>query len=149
MKKWESTMREAKQAFNDNLFSIAIFLNKQALDLAHENFGEYVHEDAEKSVAAVMVSYFSLADSYIQIRDFQQVYKMYQSSFNFLQVLMSDTYKKTAVEAAAFHGMSHWRNEWSLFIKSHKDKLDMPSLYLKNVFQKNLHLSPTVGSVVH
>ncbi|XPF93980.1 hypothetical protein ACM9HF_18505 [Colwellia sp. RE-S-Sl-9] len=149
MKEWESIMREAKQAFNDKVFSVAIFLNKQALDVANDRFNEYVNEDAEKSVAAVMVSYFSLADSYIQIRDFQQAYSIYQQSFSFLQVITSDLYKNRELEVAASHGMSHLKNEWYLFIKHHENKLQTLTPSLIHQFQKNLNQLMSATLTIH
>lgn len=149
MKEWESTMKEAKEAFNDKFFSIAIFLNKQALDLANELFDESVKIDAEKSVAAVMVSYFSLVDSYVEIRDFKQAYNIYQQSFSFLQST-STAYKSPNLESAACHAVSHLKNEWGLFYKNYKDELKTITSSYPNEFQSNLNtLMSSHSSVVH
>lgn len=149
MEKWQRVMREAKQAFDDKVFSVAIFLNKQALDLAKECFNEYVEEDPETSVAAVMVSHFSLADSYIQIRDFHQAFETYQLCFNFLQVISVESYKSTGMEMAISHGVSHLQKEWYLFIKHHEDKLESIEPALTNNFQHHLHTLTNTAHVVH
>ena len=150
MLEWENTMREAKEAFNNKVFSVAIFLNKQALDLASERFDENVKIDAEKSVAAVMVSYFSLVDSYVEIRDFKQAYNIYQRSFDFLNILMSTTYKSSNLESAVSHAISHLKNEWGLFYKNHKDELKTMTTLLPNEFQSSLNtLMSSHSSVIH
>lgn len=150
MLEWENTIREAKEAFNNKIFSVAIFLNKQALDLANERFDENVKVDAEKSVAAVMVSYFSLIDSYVEIRDFKQAYNIYQQSFNFLKIITSTLYKSPNFELAACHAVSHLKNEWSLFYKNHQDELKSIPSSCPNEFQSSLNtLMRSHSSVIH
>lgn len=149
MKEWERVMREAKQAFNDKVFSAALFLNKQALDLAKECFNEHVSEDPEGAVAAVMVSHFSLADSYIQIRDFQQAFDTYQLCFDFVQVISDTPEQSKGMEVAISHAVSHLQKEWYLFIKHHKDKLELMESSLTNDFQHHLHTLTNAPHVVH
>ncbi|WP_426358173.1 hypothetical protein ACPUVO_17295 [Pseudocolwellia sp. HL-MZ19] len=149
MKEWESTMIEAKQAFNDKVFSAAIFLNKHAVDIAISGFNENVVSDAEKAVASVMVSYFSLADSYIAIRDFKQAYNMYQLSFSFLQTLNQEHSEELVISRAVSHGISHLKIEWSLFVKDHQDKITELNPILGNAFQTNLHTLTSPSAVVH
>jgi len=148
MKEWEKTMLEAKQAFNNKIFSAAIFLNKHALDIATTLFNDNLHYDPEKAVASVMVSYFSLADSYIAIRDFKQAYDMYQLSFNFLQYVNQEQDKSLEISLAVSHGISHLQKEWILFIKHHHDKVTEASPILETEFGKKLH-SITSSFAVH
>lgn len=123
MRKWENTMREAKVAFNDKVFSTAISLNKEALKLANKTFDENVMQDAHKAVASVMVSYFSLADSYIEIGSFDQAYKMYQKSFVFIQKLSNRSHKNTELEMAIYKAISQLNNEWYSFKQRYEDNL--------------------------
>jgi len=124
MLKWENVMRQAKQAFDDKVFSVAIYLNKEALDVARDGFNEQVGVDPEKAVASVMVSCFSLADSYIQIRDFEKAYQAYQRSFAFLKMIIHSPNQTPALEAAVYHAVSHLKHEWYLFNDTHAEELE-------------------------
>lgn len=97
-----------------------------------------------------MVSYFSLVDSYVEIRDFKQAYSIYQQSFSFLQSITSTAYKSSNLELAACHAVSHLKNEWSLFYKNYKDELKTITSSYPNEFQSNLNtLMSSHSPVVH
>ncbi|GHB68367.1 hypothetical protein GCM10008107_17300 [Psychrosphaera saromensis] len=123
MREWENTMRQVKTAFNDKVFSTAISLNKKALSLANKAFDKNVSQDAHKAVASVMVSYFSLADSYIEIGSFDQAYKMYQKSFMFIQKLSNELHKNTELKIAIYKAISQLNNEWYSFKQRHEGNL--------------------------
>lgn len=149
MHEWEKLMREAKKAFDDKSFKVAIELNHQALEIAQLHFVANLKKDTEKAVAAVMVSYFSLADVYIEIRDFDSAYHMYQKSLNFIQLINKDAQKTNTLEAAIYHATTKLNVEWCLFTKHHLPDANRINNVLSSDFQLSLTSLITSNSITH
>ena len=149
MHEWEKTMREARKAFDGKAYKIAIKLNHQALEIAQLHFVANLKKDTEKAVTAVMVSYFSLADAYLEIRDYDSASQMYQKSLNFIQLINQDAQKTNALEAAIYHATTKLNVEWCLFTKHHLPEANRVNNVLSSDFQLSLTTLITSNSITH
>ena len=139
MKHWENTIRQAQLAFQAKVYSAAIVLNKEALDIASNTFEENVKHDVYKAVASVMVSHFSLADSYIAIKAYDQAHDVYQECSYFIRTInVSSLHKNIDFKAAVHHAMNKLKHEWSIFKKYHGHDVPESQLIAPHEFQQNL-----------
>ena len=146
MSEWENKMTQVRKAFDLKVFHLAISENYQALALAKRDYADNLDEnnDSEKSVASVMVSYFSLADSYIEIKDFDSACWMYQQSLNFIRELYKDSLQKSGLETVIHHAANKLKLEWNQFQRNHQDEsMEKGELFLGFDMQKK------VGSQMH
>lgn len=114
MEEWERLIRRGVECHQLRLFSESIQFNHQALSVASEKFESFFVSEPDKAVAAVLVSYFNLADNYQALADLVKADKLLQRGLTFLQ--------KTALIATQVHqiealmrGFTQWKMYWSQF----------------------------------
>ncbi len=117
MKAWENRMLRAKKAFAKKDYRISLALNYQALELAKTPFAEHNYSDVEHNLASVMVTYFSLADCYIGLRDFDNADRMFQQNLAFLNDLSQLRDHVPNLETAIFHAANKLKVEFYSFKK--------------------------------
>jgi tetratricopeptide (TPR) repeat protein len=123
MKIWENRMLRAKKAFAKKDYRISLALNYQALELAKTPFTDQNYSDVEHKLASVMVTYFSLADCYIGLRDFDNADRMFQQNLAFLNELSQLREHIPNLESAIFHAANKLKVEFYSFKK----------IYLKDI----------------
>jgi hypothetical protein len=149
MQQWENTMRSAQKAFDSRSYHQAISLNQQALDIAMAQFQKNCIKDVDRAVAAVMVSYFSLVDAYVELADFNQAYAQFQHCFKFITFINKASDKTPELDRAISLAANKLKMEWFRFHKYHSDDISQHQSLLPDEFQKNMNSFLTVNQTVH
>jgi len=135
---WENTLKQAKKAYYDKAFITAITLNQQALAIAKSSLTDTVNLTSPKVISSIMVSYLSLADSYIKIMDFANAYQVYQRSLYFLQKINKQPGKTVEQTTAIFNGAIKLQMDGTLFCKRHRHDISSNQQKLQDEFQLGL-----------
>jgi tetratricopeptide (TPR) repeat protein len=135
MSGWINRILRAKKAFDKQDYRIALALNYQALELAKEPFEKHDYINVEQRLSSVMVSYFSLADCYIGLRDYDNADRMFQQNLGFLKQLSQLRDHLPGLESAIFMAANKLKVEFYSFKKCYLDDMGIPSI--ENEFMKS------------
>lgn len=127
MQYWEQLTRLANKAHSNHAFSDSVELNRQALAFATEHFDEDFRQDAESAVAASIVSYLNMAESYTSLGDYLSANTQYERAVHFLQTALSRVDVSAEQRDLLSRTATHVRFEWELFSQSHGTALSIQS----------------------
>ncbi|PIE25153.1 MAG: hypothetical protein CSA60_01285 [Neptuniibacter caesariensis] len=139
MQQWEALMQATNDAFEKQCYFTALELCQRALRLATERFKRHDTIDLDRGIAAVMASYFNLADTYIALDQLQQADEVFADASTYLQHLLNDTETTRLKKSAVSHACSSLHFERTQFFHRHKTQL----------LSDEDTLSSTAGSQLH
>ncbi|MBJ7555615.1 tetratricopeptide repeat protein [Marinomonas spartinae] len=118
MRYWEKLTRQANQAYSNHAFLEAVDFNQQALDQILEGFEEDFCLDPESAVAAMAVSYLSIAESYTGLGDVVAANRQFEKAIDFLQDVIARPGLALEQRDLILQTMNHIRFEWELLTQS-------------------------------
>ena len=119
MQHWERLTRQANRAYSNHAYLEAVDLNRQALSQVEHSFNEDFYQDAESVVAASVVSFLNIAESYTALGDFISANSQYEQAVNFLQSIIGRNDVTEEQRDLITRTATHIRFEWELFTQSH------------------------------
>ncbi|TDO98669.1 tetratricopeptide repeat protein [Marinomonas balearica] len=146
MQHWEKLTRKANIAFSNQAYLESVDLNLSALLTAQQEFDQRFDVDAESAVAANIVSYLNLAESYAAMGDLLTANGHYESALNFLNTIVIRPSINREQTDLIHRTLNHVRFEWDLFSQSHRNELSM-QLSKKNV--EKISISSVSTQVIH
>jgi len=150
MKEWETAISLAQSAFQHKKYNTAIMLNKKALEIANNNFEDNIHCNTHKAVASIMISHFSLADTYIAIKSYDQAYLLYQQCFDFIQITNTNLSNRTIDFGTAICcAIKKLKHEWSAFEKEYSEELQEKHLIAPYEFKNSLSCLLEPNASIH
>lgn len=132
---WEELMRHARRAYQENAYQDALELNNSALLFSKRHFNQLFQQDADRAIAAVLVSYFNAIDNHLALYDFIKARECFDNALSFLISVNSRSHMSEHQAEAVLHGASHLHNEWCRFLNVNKN--DSSDLKL-SAFQASL-----------
>lgn len=119
---WQELMREGKNAFHKSAYALAIDCNLKARSLAETIFTKNFADDPERALAMVLVSSFSLMDSYEAMGDFQESKSQLDNAVDFLLRVHNQTQSNNnpineAQQLALIQAAHKLKQEWGRFIQ--------------------------------
>lgn len=140
---WEELMRHAKKAFQENAYQDALDLNTSALLFSKRHFEHLFDQDADRAIAAVLVSYFNAIDNHIALYNFIKARACFDNALSFLIAARSKKSLTDTQAEAILHGISHLHNEWCRFLQANQHEISDLKL---STFQVSLE---TLSSQCH
>lgn len=116
---WEKLTRQANQAYSNQAFLEAVDFNQQALGQVQKSFDDDFRQDPESAVAAAVVSYLNIAESYTGLGNFIAANEQYENAINFLQAAIVRPDLAADQRDLIMQTANHVRFEWELFVQSH------------------------------
>ena len=135
MEQWKILMRATIDAFQSAHYYTALELAEKALNIATLDLNRPCNCDADKKVAAVMVSHFNLADTYVALQQFEEAAHIFEDAREYLTEVISKDQFHDIKKVAALKAGGYLQQEWLLFQKKHQTQL------CKNVSQAHLAVS--------
>lgn len=132
---WEELMRHARRAYQENAYQDALELNNSALLFSKRHFNQLFDHDADKAIAAVLVSYFNAIDNHLALYDFIKARACFDNALSFLISAKSRPLISEYQADAILHGVSHLHNEWCRFLTANQNEV---SDFKIPVFQASL-----------
>lgn len=132
---WEELMRHARRAFQECAYREALELNTSALLFSKRHFNQLFELDADRAIAAVLVSYFNAIDNHLALYDFIKARECFDNALSFLIAVNAKPQLSEKQKHAILHGASHLHNEWCRFLKANQN--DVSDLKL-SAFQASL-----------
>lgn len=132
---WEALMRHARQAYQENAYQEALDLNNSALLFSKRHFNQLFEQDADRAIAAVLVSYFNAIDNHLALYDFIKARVCFDNALSFLVAVKSRVQLSELQAEAILHGVSHLQNEWCRFLQVNQNEISDLKL---SVFQASL-----------
>jgi len=128
MKEWELMISKGREAYSSEEFKHAIDINQNALKEASSLFDVVFDAEPERAVAAVVISYFNLADAYIALKSWSTAQQTLEQASAFLQQQFSLPYLSDPQQVALLHAASHLRIEWASLIQKIEQLTTNPAL---------------------
>ena len=148
LEQWKQLMTDANQEFSARTYATALVLYQQALEQLLKTFSEQVEQDARGAVAAVMVNYFNLADTFLAVKQPDQSCEQFEQAFLFLQALINSGSTTDELKDIALHACGRLEMEWACCIQQHSRGLvDEHKLRYRNVtlaLQQDLVCGPVL-----
>ena len=123
MKHWEQLTRDARRAFQNHSYLHALELNHSALLFSKRHFNGLFEKDADRAIAAVLVSYFNAIDNHLALYDFNKARSVFDNALRFLIVVHSKPQLSEQQFTAILHGASHLHSEWCRFLQTNEDEI--------------------------
>lgn len=130
MDKWQQLIRSAKQANHHQAYQRASGMAQRALDMAKQQFPRDFKNHPDQAAAAVLVSYFTLNESYLGNADYLAAERNFKQAVDFLTKAQQIFAKSEAQQATVIRGAQQIQFEWGNFTREYADKFS------------ELHLSP-------
>lgn len=118
---WEELMRHARRAYQENAYQDALDLNNSALLFSKRHFNQLFDQDADRAIAAVLVSYFNAIDNHLALYDFIKARECFDNALSFLIAVNAKPQMTESQTDAMLHGASHLHNEWCRFLKANQN----------------------------
>ncbi|ADZ92375.1 hypothetical protein [Marinomonas mediterranea] len=147
MQHWERLTRKANIAFTNQAYLESVDLNLSALATAQKEFDLQFGVDAESAVAANIVSYLNLAESYAAMGDLLTANSHYESAINFLSSIVIRPSINQEQTDLIHRTVNHVRFEWDLFSQSNRSELSMQ--LSKKSIEKKVSISRVSAQVIH
>ncbi|WP_425642917.1 tetratricopeptide repeat protein [Marinomonas gallaica] len=120
---WQHLTRQANEAHTRADYVDAQELSKKALACAEATFEDDFQLDAESAVSAVVVSYMSLAEVSISMKEWLQANDYFERGVHFLQSVIVAPNILPEHRQLIDHVANHIRFEWGLFQQTYGNKL--------------------------
>jgi len=125
MKNWQRLTRLANSKFHQKALSQAQSLYQQALKVALLSVQS--SDAGENEIMALIVSYFNLADLYIELGLLPHAYEQLRQAQQQLEPLMFQEQYSQQLQQAAFRASSKTITQLALFRKNHGEVLTLPT----------------------
>ena len=125
MDQWETVMKATNDAFKNQCYYTALELGQKALKLAAYKFEHHCNCDSDKQIAAVMVSHFNLADTYIALDQFNDAVNEFETARSYIEMLVQHDVCDDVKKTAALRAGSYLQQEWNMFVQKHKTQLSI------------------------
>ncbi|MGB2222025.1 hypothetical protein [Neptunomonas sp.] len=117
MKNWELLINQGRDAYSEERFNQALSINQNAIEIALNLFDNVFELEPERAVAAVVISYFNIADTYIALNSWSSAQQALEQASLFLQKQFSCLFLSEPQQVALLHAASHLRIEWASLIQ--------------------------------
>ena len=119
MDEWKQLIVAANMKYASERYPLALSLYQQALQHVLDIFDDQVNSDPDGTIAAVMVSYFNIADAYLVLREVDTASDQFDSAFQFLWQILKVEKLSGEVSNAAVKACGQVNMEWSGCIDKH------------------------------
>jgi len=113
MDEWKQLIVAANMKYASERYPLALSMYQQALQYALDIFDEQVRKDPDGTIAAVMVSYFNIADAYLVLREVDAASQQFDSAFRFLWQILKVEKLSGEMSDAAVKACGRVTVEWS------------------------------------
>lgn len=123
MEEWKQLTLAGNYHYSSENYESALTIYHQSLRCILDDFSNQLSRNPQGAIAAVLVSYFNLADAHAETNELDLASSQFESAFGFIcQLLNSGDLGADTLDATT-RGCNQLQLEWTKYIKAHAKKL--------------------------
>lgn len=143
MEDWKKLITAGNCHFTAENYVNALTKYHESLQCILKGFSMQLTSDPQGAIAAVLVSYFNLADTFVEQGNLDDASLQFESAYCFINRLSHGVYLDEEYASAMCRGFSQLQLEWSLYIQGHAKKLS--ALHLQKFATAKQTFGETLG----
>lgn len=130
MDEWKQLIAAGNYQYSAENYQSALAMYDKSLSCILSDFNKQLDLDPKVAIAAVLISYFNLADTYADQCDFRQAAEQFEQAYHFVLGLVANSFVTEEMSHALVKSVSRLDLEWTDFIKRAAKQLPAEHLQL-------------------
>lgn len=130
MDEWKQLIAAGNYQYSAENYQSALAMYDKSLNCILKDFSQQLELDPHGAIAAVLISYFNLADTYADQSKFEQAAEQFEQAYRFVLGLVASTFVTEEISLALVKSVSRLDLEWTDFIKRAAKQLPAEHLQL-------------------
>lgn len=126
MQLWKTLINEGNVEFSLQHYPRALESYQQALKHSHAVFVNHINRDSDQAIAIIIISYFNIADTQLELNDPKSAYSQYEKAFQFISTLQKFTDDERILEST-FNASNQLHKQWLDCLQRYDDQLQTVS----------------------